>query len=87
MPLQQLPHPVQCMGTGVSAVPVNATDVASGSAANINLSSVSLQMSPTYLDAPLYLWPTQTNGAGHPVQAFAPNDSAVTNILKTWASL
>jgi len=81
MPLQALAQPVACSG----GVPVNASDVASGTSPALNLAQVSLQMSPIYTDAPIYLWPTQIV-AGHPVQVYMPTDTAVVQILETWAA-
>jgi hypothetical protein len=80
MPLQALPQAVACSG----GMPVNPGDVASGTAPALNYASVSLQMSASVKDAPIYTWPTQTV-PGHPVQVYLPTDTAVVNILQTWA--
>jgi hypothetical protein len=81
MSLEALPAPVQCAG----GVPVDMTQVAVGTAPQLNLGQVSLQMSAIYTDANIFLWPTQTI-PGHPVQVFAPGDAAVVDIIKTWAT-
>ncbi len=80
MPLQALPQPVMCNG----GVPVNPGDVASGTAPALNYASVSLQMSSSVKDAPIYTWPTQMV-AGHPVMVYSPNDPAILAILNKWA--
>jgi hypothetical protein len=80
MPLQALPQPVACSG----GAPVNAGDVASGTAPALNYSSVSLQMSSSVMDAPIFTWPTQTV-PGHPIQVYKPNDTAIVDILQKWA--
>jgi hypothetical protein len=81
MPLQALPKPVACSG----GIPVNSGDVAAGTAPALNLASVSLEMSPIYTDAPIFLWPTQTIQA-HPAHVYDANNAAIVNILKTWAA-
>ena len=86
MALVALPQPVTCSGSGVTAVPTDPTQTADGTPASINLSQVSLQMNAMYMDAPVFLWPTQTI-QGHPVQIYTPGDTAVTNILNTWGML
>jgi hypothetical protein len=82
--LNQLPSPVTCSGSGITATPTNPNQTATGSAANLNLSSCEIEMSSEYMEAPLYLWPTQTVSA-HPRMVYSPTDTAVTNILQTWA--
>lgn len=80
MPLQALPQPVACSG----GVPLNAGDVASGTAPALNYASVSLQMSSSVMEAPIYTWPTQIV-PGHPIQVYLPTDTAILDILDKWA--
>jgi hypothetical protein len=80
MSLEALPQPVACSG----GAPVNAGDVASGTAPALNYGSVSLQMSSSVMDAPIYTWPTKIV-AGHPIQVYKPGDTAVVDILQKWA--
>jgi hypothetical protein len=84
MVLEALPTPVTCSGSGVAAVPTNQNQVVSGTAASNNLTAVSQQMSTSYMDAPIYTWPSGTS-PGHPVIVFSPTDQSVINILQTWA--
>lgn len=72
--------PVTCDASGH---PVDQTQVGAGSAAQSNLSAASLEMDADYLNAPLYLWPTQIVTA-HPKQVFSPSDPVV-KYLATWA--
>jgi hypothetical protein len=83
MPLQALAGTGTVMCSGGS--PANPGDVASGTAPALNLASVSLQMSTSYTEAPIYTWPTQIV-PGHPIQVYSPTDAAVVDILKTWAA-
>jgi hypothetical protein len=81
MSLEALPAPVTC----VNGAPTDMTQTAPGTPAANNLAQVSIEMNSIYTDAPIYLWPSQTV-AGHPVQVFMTTDSAVVNIIKTWAA-
>jgi hypothetical protein len=84
MALEQLAQPVECAG----GVPVGqgVSDTASGTPAANNYASVSDQMNAIYTTAPIYLWPSQTI-SDHPVMVFSTSDTAVVDIIKTWASL
>jgi hypothetical protein len=84
MPLAPLPMPVACSGSGTAAVPTNPSQVASGTPASMNLGTVLFEMRVPYTDAPLFLWPTGTS-PGH-VEVFSADDTAVVDILKTWAT-
>jgi hypothetical protein len=85
MSLQALPAPVTCAGSGTTAVPTNPSQTAAGTPAANNFSSVGEQMNAQYTTAPIYIWPTQLAGV-HPIQVYKPSDTAVTNILSTWAN-
>jgi hypothetical protein len=86
MTLIPLPMPVACAGSGTSAVPIDPTQTAEGTPAQINLGQVSFQMNSDYTSAPIYLWPTGSLGPNvHPVTVFGPADTRVVDILKTWA--
>jgi hypothetical protein len=84
MALEQLTQPVECAG----GIPVGqgVSDTASGTPAANNYASVSDQMNAIYTTAPIYLWPSQTI-SDHPVMVFSTSDTAVVDIIKTWASL
>ncbi len=79
MELQDHP-PVTC----ANGIPTDQTQVGEGSPASGNLSAVSIEMDRDYLNAPLYLWPTQLVAA-HPIQVFKPTDPVVMYIA-TWAT-
>lgn len=79
MALVQHP-PVPCNGNTVTDI----TQTGAGSPAAQNFSAVSLEMNTDYLNAPLFLWPTQTDSTPHPVLVFSPSDPVV-QILATWA--
>jgi hypothetical protein len=87
MALIRLPQPVKCSGD----VPVDQTQVATGTPAASNLATVSLQMNAVYTDAPIYLRPS-LDIPGHPVKVFSvqpplsKTDKAIVEILKTWAT-
>jgi hypothetical protein len=96
MSLSPLPQPVTCAGSGTSAAPTDPTQTAEGTPANLNLGSVSFQMSSDYMNANIYLWPTQTIAA-HPAQVFcslsatacplsSATNTAVVDIIQTWAT-
>jgi hypothetical protein len=84
MALSPLPMPVTCSGSGTAAVPTNPSQFASGTAAAMNLRSVSFEMSVPYTSAPLFVFATGTS-PGHP-QVFSADDTAVVDILRTWAT-
>ena len=87
MALTPLPQPVKCS----NGVPVDATQVASGTPASNNLSKVSIDMNSVYTTAPIYLWPSETI-SNHPALVFHvppatlnSNDQKIIEIIKTWA--
>jgi hypothetical protein len=61
------------------------TQIGTDSPAAQNFSAVSLEMSTDYLNAPIYLEPTQTV-SGHPVLVFGPNDPVV-KLIATWSQM
>jgi hypothetical protein len=71
--------PVDCGG---GDVPVDSTQIGSGSPAQGNLQAASLEMNQDYLTAPIYVRPTGTN---HPRVVYQPTDPVV-QIIQTWAS-
>lgn len=77
----QMHAPVTC----ANGVPTDLTQVGAGSPAANNLSSVSIEMSTDWMNAPIYIWPTQLVSA-HPVLVYPPNDTSVTKYLATWAT-
>jgi hypothetical protein len=79
MELQDHP-PVTCTG----GHPSDSTQTGAGSPASINFSAVSLEMDVDWMNAPIYIWPTQTVSA-HPVQVFTPS-SPVVKYIQTWAT-
>jgi hypothetical protein len=72
--------PVDC---GNGDVPLSTASIGPGSPAESNYEAVSLEMSPDYLTAPVYVRPS---GHYHPRQVFASNDLVVNQILSTWAT-
>jgi hypothetical protein len=67
-----------------SNLPVDRTQVGTGSAAQSNLTAVSLEMDKSnYLAAPLFVRPS---GTYHPRPIFDPSDAQVRSLLSTWAS-
>ncbi len=81
MPLQ-MHQPIQCSdGTH----PDDPTQVTTGTPAEANLESCSLEMRRDYTTAPFYLRPTQA--VAHPIQLFPPqaNDPNVM-VIATWAT-
>jgi hypothetical protein len=79
MALQQ--HvPVTC----ANGIPTDPTQTGAGSPAANNFSAVSNEMDVDWMNAPLYIWPTQIVSA-HPVQVFAPTDTKVVQYISTWA--
>ena len=75
-------HPaVDCAG---GDVPVDMTQIGTGSPAESNLESVSIEMSADWVNAPLFVRPS--SGSNHPRQIFSASDATVTTILSTWAS-
>jgi hypothetical protein len=73
--------PVNCGG---GDIPVNQSDVGTGSQAASNYGAVSLEMNTDWMIAPLYVRPSM--GQDHPRVVFSPTDTTVTTILSTWAS-
>jgi hypothetical protein len=84
MALTPLPSAIACSGSGTSAAPSDPAQVATNTAAATDFSTVALQMSADYTQAPFYLFPTGSNGH---VVVFAPTDMAVVDIIKTWAAM
>jgi hypothetical protein len=72
--------PVDC---GNGDVPLTTTSIGPGSPAESNYEAVSLEMSPDYVTAPVYVRPS---GHYHPRQVFMPDNAAVELLLSTWAS-
>jgi hypothetical protein len=72
--------PVDCGG---GDVPLTTTSTGPGSPAESNYEAVSLEMSPDYLTAPVYVRPS---GNYHPRQIFMPKDPTVNMLLSMWAS-
>jgi hypothetical protein len=73
--------PIQC----ANGQPVDPTSVGAGTPAANNYSAVSLEMDTDWMNAPIYIWPTQIVSA-HPVQVFTTSDPVV-QYISTWASL
>ncbi len=79
--MQLVDHPpIQC----ANGAPVDSTTVGQGTPANSNLANVSQQMSTDWMNANIYIWPTQIVSA-HPIQVFTPSDPVV-KYIETWAS-
>jgi hypothetical protein len=76
--------PVTCTGSGTSAAPSDPSQVSANTAAAANFSTAWLEMSTPYTNAPFYLWPTGIVGSH--VTVFEPTDTAVVEIIKTWAT-
>jgi hypothetical protein len=76
-----LQHPAVDCGGG--DLPLSATSTGPGSPAESNYEAVSLEMSPDYLTAPVYVRPS---GHYHPRPVFQSNDPVVNMLLSTWAS-
>jgi hypothetical protein len=76
-----LQHTVVDCGGG--DVPLTTASTGPGSPAESNYEAVSLEMSPDYLTAPVYVRPS---GHYHPRQVFSPSDPTVNALLSTWAS-
>jgi hypothetical protein len=79
MALLQHP-PVDCGG---GDVPLTTASTGPGSPAESNYEAVSLEMSPDYQLAPIYVRPS---GHYHPRQVFSASDPNVILLLSTWAS-
>jgi hypothetical protein len=82
-----LEHPVIDCGGG--DIPVDLTQVGTGSPAQSNLSAVSLEMSKDYTTATLFTRPSSYHGtppAAHPRAIFDQSDPTVNLLLSTWAS-
>ncbi len=80
-------HPaVDCAG---GDIPVDATQIATGSPAQSNLEAVSLEMSKDYTSAPLYVRPSDAAGCpppAHPRCVFSQqNNPDVGQLLQQWA--
>jgi hypothetical protein len=85
MPL--IDHPAIDCGGG--DVPLDPTQVATGSPAQNNLQTVSGEMSKDYTTAPIYTRPSSFNGqppGAHPRAVFDQSDPTVIQLLSTWAS-
>jgi hypothetical protein len=74
-------HPAVDCGGG--DVPVDMTQIATGSPAQSNLQAVSIEMSRDWMNAPVYVRPT---GSNHPRQIFPMGDMTAVTILSTWAA-
>jgi hypothetical protein len=74
-------HPLVDCGGG--DIPVNQSQIGTGSAAASNYESVSIEMNVDWMNAPVFVRPT---GHTHPRQIFPETDMNVTMILSTWAS-
>jgi hypothetical protein len=72
--------PVDCGG---GDHPINAVQVAAGSAAASDLVAVSFEMNSDYTTAPLFVRPSGNN---HPRAVFSRTDPLVIELLSTWAS-
>jgi hypothetical protein len=72
--------PVTCK----NGIPTDQTQIGAGSAAAGNLAAVSDEMDVDWMNAPVYIWPTQIVSA-HPVQVFTPT-SKVVMYLQMWAT-
>ena len=68
---------------GGGDLPVDNTQIGSGSAAQSNLEAVSLEMNRDYTTAPLLIRPSGNN---HPRTVFPRDDPQVNQLLSTWAS-
>jgi hypothetical protein len=82
-----LNHPAIDCGGG--DIPLDPTQVGTGSDAQSNLAAVSLEMSTDYTTAPLFTRPSSVNGqmpAAHPRAIFDQSDPTVNLLLSTWAS-
>jgi hypothetical protein len=82
-----LNHPAIDCGGG--DIPVDLTQVGTGSPAQSNLAAVSLEMSKDYTTAALFTRPSDASGcppAAHPRCVFQTNDQTVVTLLSTWAS-
>ena len=79
--MELLDHPAIDCGGG--DVPLDPTQVGTGSPAETDLDSVSLEMSRDYTNAPLYIRPS---GTSHPRQIFAANDATIVQLLSEWAA-
>jgi hypothetical protein len=74
-------HPAVDCGGG--DVPLDTTQTGTGSPAEFNLESVSIEMSTDYVTAPLFVRPS---GHDHPRAIFSESDPQVQMLLSTWAS-
>ena len=72
--------PVNCGG---GDTPLDPTQTGTGSAAQFNLESVSLEMNTDYTTAPLFVRPS---GHNHPRAVFSTTDNQVVTLLSTWAA-
>ena len=80
-------HPAIDCGGG--DIPVDLTQVGTGSPAQSNLGSVSLEMSKDYTNAAIFGRPSNVTGDppnAHPRVVFDQSDSTVNDLLRTWAS-
>jgi hypothetical protein len=79
-------HPaIDCAGGDHPALDAQGLgSTGTGSAAQSNFTSVSLEMTRDYTMAPLFLRPTAQ--VAHPRQIFPPTDVTVIQLLSTWAS-
>jgi hypothetical protein len=80
-------HPLVDCGGG--DIPVDLTQVGTGSPPQSNLAAVSLEMSKDYTTAAIFTRPSSLNGvapAAHPRAIFDQSDANVNMLLATWAS-
>jgi hypothetical protein len=78
--------PIDCGG---GDVPVDLTQVGSGSPAESNLQAVSLEFSKDWQTSTLYTRPSSYDGhnpAAHPRAVFDQSDQVIVQLLSTWAS-
>jgi|SRR5580692_8966341 hypothetical protein len=80
--MELLDHPAIDCGGGDT--PLDPTQVGTGSPAETDLESVSLEMSRDYTSAPLYNRPSSTSG--HPRAVISRSDPAIILLLSTWAA-
>ncbi|MGH7298529.1 MAG: hypothetical protein ACRELB_26550 [Polyangiaceae bacterium] len=78
--------PVDCGG---GDIPLDPTQIGTGSPAETNYGLVSLEFSKDYTSSALFTRPSSFNGqkpAAHPRAIFDQSDQTVNDLLRTWAS-
>jgi hypothetical protein len=76
-----LQHPAVDCGGG--DLPLDMTQIGTGSPAESNLQAVSIEMNRDWMNAPVYVRPS---GSNHPRPIFPMGDANAVLILSTWAS-